>query len=269
MGHVSNYIVCKAFLADNPQWQAQQNALGDAAHAEDAQPRWMDVDRLATIEQQRESDDEDDDAMPELAVEGAASEGSDMLAFPLLSEEQSKVWLHSRQDLLRQRLFGLLRASPAHMTPRRLLATRLGLRSVPGTKRALIAFLNRNVTAGYVERVRVQLGHLTPLYLRATERGLHALSDDGAADAPPDAFLASWTVEREASVEQQLVRYISARGSHGCTLHELAVHFHASTDVKRMIEQILAGQTAPPYTPLTICAPFEQEGRERRIRYYT
>ena len=61
MGHVSNYIVCKAFLADNPQWQAQQNALGDAAHAEDAQPRWMDVDRLATIEQQRESDDEDDD----------------------------------------------------------------------------------------------------------------------------------------------------------------------------------------------------------------
>ncbi|WFC94269.1 oxalate--CoA ligase [Malassezia brasiliensis] len=269
MGHVSNYVVGKAFLADNPQWQAQQNALGDAAHAEDAQPKWVDVDRLATIEQQRESDDEGEDALPELAVEGPTSEGSDMLAFPLLSEEQSKVWLHSRQDLLRQRLFALLRASPAHMTPRRLLATRLGLRSVPGTKRALIAFLNRNVAAGYVERMRVQLGHLTPLYLRATERGLHALPDDGTADAAPDASLASWIVERETSVEQQLVYYISACGSRGCTLHELATHFHASTDVKRMIEQILARQTAPPYTPLTICAPFEQEGRERRIRYYT
>lgn len=269
MGHVSNYVVGKAFLADNPQWQAQQNAPGDAAHAEDAQPKWVDVDRLATIEQQRESDDEDDDALPELAVEGPTSEGSDMLAFPLLSEEQSKVWLHSRQDLLRQRLFALLRASPAHMTPRRLLATRLGLRSVPGTKRALIAFLNRNVAAGYVERMRVQLGHLTPLYLRATERGLHALPDDGAADAASDVSLASWTIERETSVEQQLVYYISACGPRGCTLHELATHFHASTDVKRMIEQILSRQTAPPYTPLTICAPFEQEGRERRIRYYT
>ena len=39
-----------------------------------------------------------------------------------------------------------------------------------------------------------------------------------------------------------------------------------------MVEQILSRQVSqgpPPYAPLSICAPFEQEGRERRIRYYT
>ena len=39
-----------------------------------------------------------------------------------------------------------------------------------------------------------------------------------------------------------------------------------------MVEQILSRQvvrTPPPYAALAVCAPFEQSGRERRIRYYT
>lgn len=267
MGHVSNYIVAKAYLADNPQWRAQQDAPGARAD-EDAEPAWVDVDRLATLEQQRESDDEDE-MPPDLAVAHADGAETEMLAFPLLSEEQSRVWLHSRQDLLRARLHRLLRASPAHMTPRQLLATRLGVRAVPGVKRAFIAFLNRCVAAGHVERVRVQLPGASPLYVRATDAGLARLADGDEAAPAADAPRAAWALERETSVELQLLRCIDASHSAGCTLQDLAVLLGASTDVKRMIEQLLARQTTPPYTPLTICAPFEQEGRERRIRYYT
>ena len=54
--------------------------------------------------------------------------------------------------------------------------------------------------------------------------------------------------------------------------NELAQRLGCSSEVKRMVEQILSRQvvrTPPPYAALAVCAPFEQSGRERRIRYYT
>lgn len=265
MGHVSNYIVCKAYLADNPQWRAQQDALGADSDGV-GEPTYVDVDRLAI--EKHESDD-DDEPMSDMAVAGDTAHEHEMLAYPLLSDEQSRVWLHSRQDLLRVRLYKMLLRSRAHMTPRRMLALRLGLRPVQGSKRALIAFLNRYIAAGYVERVRVQMSGASPLYLRATPHGLAtAFGEQDAAGDAAQHGLDAWRIEREATIEQQLIAYIYAAGNKGCTLHDLAEHFHASTDMKRIIEQILARTTAPPYTPYTICAPFEQEGRERRVRYY-
>ena len=75
-----------------------------------------------------------------------------------------------------------------------------------------------------------------------------------------------------APLERQLLDHVDACGKGGCTMNELAQHFCFSSEVKRMVEQILSRQVSqgpPPYAPLSICAPFEQEGRERRIRYYT
>ncbi|WFD41965.1 oxalate--CoA ligase [Malassezia psittaci] len=269
MGHVSNYIVCKAYLTDNPLWRAQQGAQSSTSEGGMEKPVWQDVDRLASLDH-RESDDEDE-SVPDSVVEGTMDEDTRMLAFPLLADEQCKVWLHSRQDLLQKRLAMILEMSPSCLTPRRLLATRLGLRPRPDLKRAFIAFLNRLVAKGYIERVRLQLGNSSPMYLQSNESGIRQMKQDDQLQTGNESeeSLESWTLVRERSVENQIIDYISQCGKKGCTLNDLAIRFHASTDVKRMIEQILSKQLAPPFTPHTICSPFEQQGRERRIRYYT
>ncbi|WFC97876.1 oxalate--CoA ligase [Malassezia yamatoensis] len=269
MGHVSNYIVCKNYLTDNPLWRAQQAAQVATSEGGMEKPVWQDVDRLASLDH-RESDDEDE-SVPDSVVEGTMDEDTRMLAFPLLADEQCKVWLHSRQDLLQKRLAMMLEISPSSLTPRRLLATRLGLRPRPDLKRAFIAFLNRLVAKGYIERVRLQLGSSSPMYLRSNERGIRQMKqgDQLETESESEESFESWKLLRERGVENQLIDYISQCGKTGCTLNDLAVRFHASTDVKRMIEQILSKKLAPPFTPHTICSPFEQQGRERRIRYYT
>lgn len=293
MGHVSNYVVGRPFLEQNPQWRAQQNALGtdtDPKQAVDlvGMPSWVDVDVIATQEEQRgDADDERgaderDESVLSLTLPPVMNphEG-EMLAFPMLTEEQSSVWLHSRQDLLSLRLLKMFAQSPSHMTPRRWLATRLGLRRVPTLRRGFLTFLNQRVSAGYLERVRVQLGSTTPLYLRATPLGLERqFTLDAGAEAAGESLSSVSASEQEpmivlsvaAPLERQLLDHVDACGKGGCTMNELAQHFCFSSEVKRMVEQILSRQVSqgpPPYAPLSICAPFEQEGRERRIRYYT
>lgn len=283
MGHVSNYVVSQRYLARNPQWRAQQDATPSKEDIDVGEPSWVDITALAPEERDRDDDDKDATSVGDME----AGPGSDawtmpppmdpheheMLAFPLLSEEQSAVWLHSRQDLLSRRLWKLLDASTSHMTPRRWLSGRLGLRRVPTLRRGFLAFLNRHVAAGHLERVRVQFTHASPLYVRATEAGLSARfalqgSEAAVEIHARDTFTLQWAMP----IEAQLLQHIHACGERGCTMQELAGHFHFSTDIKRMVEQILARQVPtgpPPFAPLAVCAPFEQEGRERRIRYYT
>ncbi|PKI83195.1 oxalate--CoA ligase [Malassezia vespertilionis] len=281
MGHVSNYVVDKRYLAQNPQWSAQQ-----AAQTAIGEPVWVTTERLALLESGAQHDEKDTgDRAPDARADGledvedaaaaprlppALYEHEDeMLAYPLLSEEQSNVWLHSRQDLLTQRLHRLLERSPQHTTPRAWLALRLGLRPCRGLKRAFITYLNRFVHAGLLERVQVQLGNLSPLYVRATPQGL-AQRLVLHTDAPPAAeTLPRWALQRERTIEWQLHRAVGDAGIGGCTMQNLAAHFGASHEIKRMMEQILGRQAAAPYSPWTLCAPFEQQGRERRIRYYT
>ncbi|WFD18195.1 oxalate--CoA ligase [Malassezia caprae] len=278
MGHVSNYVVSQRYLERNPQWRAQQDATLSQEDADVGEPAWVDMSDLA-------QGDKDDDEKETSATSdaGPSSEAwtmppptdpheHEMLAFPPLSEEQSAVWLHSRQDLLARRLWKLLAASTSHMTPRRWLSGRLGLRPVPTLRRGFLSFLNRHVAAGHLERVRVQFPSASPLYVRATEAGLatHFALLASAAETETHA-LDTFTLQWTAPLEAQLLRHIHACGVHGCTMQELACHFHFSNDIKRMVEQILARQVPtgpPPYAPLAVCAPFEQEGRERRIRYY-
>lgn len=280
MGHVSNYVVSQRYLARNPQWRAQQDATLSQEDADVGEPTWVDISELAPDER-----DDEKEANPTREAEAGPSNETwtlppptdphehEMLAFAPLSEEQSAVWLHSRQDLLSRRLWKLLQASTSHMTPRRWLSGRLGLRRVPTLRRGFLAFLNRHVAAGHLERVRVQFAHASPLYVRATEAGLAAHFALQASEAESETHeLDTFTLQWGIPIEAQLLRHIHACGEHGCTMQELAWHFHFSTDIKRMVEQILARQVPagpPPYPPRALCAPFEQEGRERRIRYYS
>ena len=125
-GEVSNYVVGRPFLAHNALWQAQQRAAGPS---DVGTPTWVDLDTIAS-----EWDDApltgeaDEDEAGALAMPPLDPHDGDVLAYPMLSDEQSAVWLHSRQDLLSERLALMLRMSPSHMTPRRYLPTRLGLR---------------------------------------------------------------------------------------------------------------------------------------------
>lgn len=262
-GHPGNLCVARRFLHLNPQWRAQQSAAG--ADAAGAAPVPVDVaDLEAAARDDAADDDAADDALP--------PDGTSLLAFPLLSDEQTSVWLHSRTDLLTERLVRMLRASPAHMTPRRFLPVRLGLRSVRTLRRAFIAYMGRLTADGIVERVRVQAGTQRPLYVRATPKGLAWGADAPLPPAAPPHAAPEWTAVRETPLERQLLAHIDACGAAGATMHDLAATFHASADVKRMIETILVRATLAPGTPaapLRLCAPFEQEGRERRIRYYT
>lgn len=257
-GHTGNLCVARRFLHLNPQWQAQQSA--DGADAANIDPAPVDVAELLAAA--RDDDDDDDDALP--------PDGTSLLAYPLLSEQQTAVWLHSRTDLLTRRLVRMLRASPSFMTPRRFLPVRLGLRSVRTLRRGFIAYIGKLVADGVIERVRVQAGSQRPLYVRATDKALA----DGTPTVPVPQLsdATAWTCVREVPLERQLIDHISACDAAGCTMNELAAAFHASVDVKRMIESVLVRQTVTPNEPasaLSLCAPFEQEGRERRIRYYT
>ena len=282
MGHVSNYVVSQRYLERNPQWRAQQDATLSQEDADVGEPAWVDMADLAQ-DHRGKDDDEKESSAPDDAA-GPSSEAwtmppptdpheHEMLAFAPLSDEQSAVWLHSRQDLLARRLWKLLAASTSHMTPRRWLSGRLGLRPVPSLRRGFLSFLNRHVAAGHLERVRVQFASASPLYVRATAAGLAAHFALQASETEPETHaLDAFTLQWGAPLEAQLLRHIHACGAHGCTMQELACHFHFSSDIKRMVEQILARQVPtgpPPYAPLAVCAPFEQEGRERRIRYYT
>lgn len=291
MGHVSNYVVAKRYLADNPQWRAQQAAEAPSTASDNpdassavGEPTLVDVERLSAMAAM-DAADEAEDVSETTASASTAPTASlalppaldphdhAMLAFPLLSEEQSSVWLHSRQALLTKRLIRLLQASTSHMTPRRFLEVRLGLRRVPTLRRGFLAFLNRHIASGLIERVRVQFPSTTPLYIRLTERSSDTPSDTHApslpsGDATPTTMACTW----DAPLEAQLLRHIDETGASGCTMQELAEKFAFSAEVKRMVEHILARQVpsgAPPYPALAICAPFEQAGRERRIRYYT
>lgn len=280
MGHVSNYVVSQRYLERNPQWRAQQDATLSQEDTDVGEPAWVDIADLAQDHRDKDDDEKESSAAGDA---GPSSEAwtmppptdpheHEMLAFPSLSEEQSAVWLHSRQDLLARRLWKLLAASTSHMTPRRWLSGRLGLRPVPTLRRGFLSFLNRHVAAGHLERVRVQFASASPLYVRATEAGLATHFALQASEAEPETHaLDTFTLQWAMPIEAQLLRRIHACGVHGCTMQELACHFHFSNDIKRMVEQILARQVPtgpPPYAPLAVCAPFEQEGRERRIRYY-
>lgn len=274
-GQVSNYVVARRFLEFNPQWRAQQNALGPN-EGDVGEPSWIDVDSIAALREGDEKQaDEGEEGLQDQDTSDTAltmppvsdpHEG-EMLAYPMLSDEQSAVWLHSRQDLLSERLMKLLSRSPSHMTPRRYLQTRLGLRPIASLRRAFLSFINQHVVAGRIERVRVKFQHTTPLYVRATGHGGEA-GEFAAQDAP---VVLTCSLRHDATIEWQLLAHIDACGSSGCTMQELAHVFGFSAEVKRMVEQILSRQVshAPPYAPLAICAPFEQCGRERRIRYYS
>lgn len=266
MGHVSNYVVARRYLAENPQWRAQH------ASGEVGEPAWVDA----------WDEGESDDAEPESEAPPAPGPALPLppphprdavLAYPLLSAEQSNVWLHSRQDLLSARLSRLLAASPAHMVPRQQLAARLGVRASPALRRPFLAFVQRHVAAGHMERVRVQFPGAARLYVRATAAGLaNACRLSGEPAAPPDTTPRTWTATVEVPLERQLLARVEASGARGCTLHELAAHFHVAGEARRLVEQVLSRQVgtgAPPYAATALCAPYEQAGRERRIRYYT
>ena len=267
-GEVSNYVVGRPFLARNALWQAQQRAAGPS---DVGTPAYIDLDTIASEwDDAPMTGEADEDEAGALAMPPLDPHDGDVLAYPMLSDEQSAVWLHSRQDLLSERLARMLRMSPSHMTPRRYLPTRLGLRRVPTLRRGFLAFLHHHLSAGHIERVRVQFAHATPLYIRATDAWLGGGAR--AAAAPASAAAARVPLRYDATLEYQLLTTIDACGAHGCTMHELAQRLGCSSEVKRMVEQILSRQvvrTPPPYAALAVCAPFEQSGRERRIRYYT
>lgn len=269
-GEVSNYVVGRPFLAHNALWQAQQQALGQS---DVGTPTWVDLDTIASEwDDAPMMGDHDEDEAGALAMPPSDPHEGEMLAYPMLSEEQSAVWLHSRQDLLSERLARLLRMSPSHMTPRRYLQTRLGLRRVPTLRRGFLAFLHHHISAGHMERVRVQFPHATPLYIRATDLGLACGMKGTRVTEPASSVVARVPLRLDATLEYQLLTSIDAYGAQGCTMNELAQRLGCSSEVKRMVEQILSRQvvrTPPPYAALAICAPFEQSGRERRIRYYT
>lgn len=269
-GEVSNYVVGRPFLAHNALWQAQQRAAGPS---DVGTPTWVDLDTIASEwDDAPMTGEADEDEAGALAMPPLDPHDGDVLAYPMLSDEQSAVWLHSRQDLLSERLARMLRMSPSHMTPRRYLPTRLGLRRVPTLRRGFLAFLHHHLSAGHIERVRVQFAHATPLYIRATDAWLGGGGGARAAAAPASAAAARVPLRYDATLEYQLLTLIDAYGAHGCTMHELAQRLGCSSEVKRMVEQILSRQvvrTPPPYAALAVCAPFEQSGRERRIRYYT
>lgn len=269
-GEVSNYVVGRPFLAHNALWQAQQHALGPS---DVGTPTWVDLDTIASEwDDAPMTGEHDEDEVGALAMPPSDPHEGEMLAYPMLSDEQSAVWLHSRQDLLSERLARLLRMSPSHMTPRRYLQTRLGLRRVPTLRRGFLAFLHHHVSAGHIERVRVQFPHATPLYIRATDLGLACGMKGTRAAEPASSVAARVPLRLDATLEYQLLTSIDAYGAQGCTMNELAQRLGCSSEVKRMVEQILSRQvvrTPPPYAALAICAPFEQSGRERRIRYYT
>lgn len=267
-GEVSNYVVGRPFLARNALWQAQQRAAGPS---DVGTPAYIDLDTIASEwDDAPMTGEADEDEAGALAMPPLDPHDGDVLAYPMLSDEQSAVWLHSRQDLLSERLARMLRMSPSHMTPRRYLPTRLGLRRVPTLRRGFLAFLHHHLSAGHIERVRVQFAHATPLYIRATDAWLGGGAR--AAALPASAAEPRIPLRYDATLEYQLLTTIDAYGAHGCTMHELAQRLGCSSEVKRMVEQILSRQvvrTPPPYAALAVCAPFEQSGRERRIRYYT
>ena len=169
-GEVSNYVVGRPFLVRNALWQAQQRAAGPS---DVGTPAYIDLDTIASEwDDAPMTGEADEDEAGALAMPPLDPHDGDVLAYPMLSDEQSAVWLHSRQDLLSERLARMLRMSPSHMTPRRYLPTRLGLRRVPTLRRGFLAFLHHHLSAGHIERVRVQFAHATPLYIRATDAWL-------------------------------------------------------------------------------------------------
>ncbi|EPQ30708.1 uncharacterized protein PFL1_01609 [Pseudozyma flocculosa PF-1] len=328
-GTTASYFVATKFRDQCPLWLCQQDDNIHGASTSIASATTRPPSKRIKVEAENQSkaiadhflgvdgeddadgdaDDDDDAAVagnvdgPTLALDGPEPAAGSKL-FETLDADTTMVWLTSRPDLVRRRLYAFMGLTSAKVALRSLLQLRLGLANSPKrVRRAFQAFLERLVLDGLVEVVGLSAsepvdggqsqsrslrrgfrlttkGELdmealaasdTLLDARYAEREQRQKSDKGLLER--ELRMQDIRVARELTFERQAHELVARAGASGITLRQMQNAFNVSGLIKRTLEMlVLRSEEAnkdASVADMRIRQFHEFLGRERRLRLYS
>ncbi|KAN0065499.1 hypothetical protein ACQY0O_001336 [Thecaphora frezii] len=264
-------------------------------------PAHEDPDAEADAEPEEDNEGDDGSAVdgPTFALDETEAASTSELFEPL-DAQMTAVWLSSRTELARMRLYTLMDRTSAKVAPRDRLLWRIGFATSPHRlRRAFQGLLEKMVINGQIEIVRLVVNDADTGKATSTKRGIRMLQageremrslaasnqfGTGHEEREQRDRLAKTRLEREmqmrdikllreVTMERQAHELVAHAGSSGLTLRQLQTAFNVTGSMKRTIEMVVTrGEEATADATigdLRIRQFHEFLGRERRLRLYS
>ncbi|SPO23972.1 uncharacterized protein UTRI_03491_B [Ustilago trichophora] len=223
-----------------------------------------------------------------------ASVQSLVTSFEHVDAAKSLLWLKSRPELVRFRIYLICNSTPSKVTARVGLLRRIRLAEARPQKKALIRFLEHAVVDGFLEVVNIHVASTDRTYrgLRMTPLGENEMHDflrgefgDAAtlqeqdrarrlnAKLLQDLTRVDSCIPRELTVERYVYEQVARAGPSGRTISQLMTQLHATGHSARMLDQIAQraeeADGEPSLSDLQIRSFHEHKQRVRSTKLYS
>ena len=247
---------CSSSLASTSVDAAVQDNDKDANKAESDQDEDDNVQAEANAAPTVTVRDEDFESQPDSAAHLPALLSAP--TFEAVDPARTLVWLNSRPELVRFRIYLICNATPSKVTARVGLLNRLNLTVVGNRKKALLSLLEHAVVDGFLEVVRILVSSTSRTHrgLRMTAKGQAEMHDLLSGDYSDVTMLQEQvkavrlnahlqqdlnrlepTLPREVTFERHFHEQIARAGPAGHTIRQLMAQLHATGHFARTIEQ--------------------------------
>lgn len=324
-GTVSSYFVATRFQdrcdilvqQKNADVAADLQVVGvasqDTAHPSLSNPSSIPSIQAETADDDGEGEGEDDDdnvqalPAPVVTVKEEESQGLDdagatghTLAqvstptFEHVDAAKSLIWMSSRPELVRLRIYLVCNSTSFKVTARHRLQRRINLSSIRLQRRAFTSLLQHAVVHGFLEVVDVYVAstHRTYRGLRMTQKGqdeMYELLNGEYGDASSlqqqakatrlnaklqqDLSRCEPSLPRELTLERHVHEQVARAGSAGRTISQLMTQLHGNGQFGRVLDQIVQraedADGEPSLSDIRIRCFYEHKLRVRNTKLYS
>ncbi|TKY88563.1 hypothetical protein EX895_002552 [Sporisorium graminicola] len=265
----------------------------------------------AELDQDDDDDDDDGDAqaqgaptvtvkeeevqrVPEAGKRTYVSTLSSAPTFERVDAAKALVWMNSRPELVRFRIYLICNSTSSKVTARLGLLHRINLALARDKKKALLLVLERAVVDGFLEVVNIQVSSTGRSHrgLRMTSKGLeemHEMMRGDYGDATmlqeqvkaanlnaklqQDLSRTEPALPREVTLERHVHELIARAGPAGRTISQLMAKLHATGHFARALDQIAQraddANGEPSMSDLQVRSFHEHKLRVRSTKMYS
>ncbi|SPO24223.1 uncharacterized protein UTRI_03491 [Ustilago trichophora] len=223
-----------------------------------------------------------------------ASAQSLVTSFEHVDAAKSLLWLKSRPELVRFRIYLICNSTSSNVTARLGLLRRIRLAETRPQRKAFIRFLEHAVVDGFLEVVNIHVASTDRTYrgLRMTSLGeneMHELLRGEFGDAATlqeqdrarrlnaklqqDLTRVDSCIPRELTLERFVYEQVARAGPSGRTISQLMTQLHATGHSARMLDQIAQraeeADGEPSLSDLQIRSFHEHKQRVRSTKLYS
>ncbi len=193
-------------------------------------------------------------------AEASTSAQTSAPVFEYIDEEKSLLWIKSRPELVRLRIYLLCNQTESKVTQRIGLVRRINIARSQLLKRAFVSMLEHAVVDGFLEVIKIYVASTLRTHrgLRMTPSGYNEMQEllngqfAGAASLQDqikanrinmqlqqDLARVDSSLPRELTLERFVYEHVAQAGPSGRTLNQLVALLHGTGHFSRAIEQII------------------------------